>query len=370
MTMNDELLEICQFIEDKIARAPGINFRSLDDDGGHGNSHHILKLLQNHTQSISSCDQQRILQEFCETGPLIHLIDDQTVTEILINGQREIWYEKVGKLERLPDNFFSAFTYENFVQKIFCESGVHIDLRRPAVDGNWLGFRFHAIGVPLSLNGTILTLRRHPENPWTIDELCQAEWASRDVCHRLESLVTDNESLLIAGTTGSGKTSILSACLQNIRTNERAIILEDTKEIALPNQISLRLLTRSEARSELPDYSLSDLVRQSLRMRPDRLIMGEIRGPEAKDLLLSLSTGHKGAMATIHARSPHEALMRLEILIQLGAPMWRTETVRKLIFHGLQYIILTQRENHQRRFAGAYRISSLESSGFLLDREF
>jgi pilus assembly protein CpaF len=98
--------------------------------------------------------------------------------------------------------------------------------------------------------------------------------------------------------------------------------------------------------------------------------MGEIRGPEAKDLLLSLSTGHKGAMATIHARNPHEALMRLEILIQLGAPMWRTETVRKLIFHGIQYIILTQRENHQRRFAGAYRISSLESSGFLLDREF
>ncbi|MCB0321487.1 MAG: CpaF family protein, partial [Bdellovibrionales bacterium] len=315
--------------------------------------------------------KKRILGEFCDSGPLLSLIENLRVTEICVNGSNQIWYEIDGQLQSWQDRFFSGFTYENFIQRVFSDARVHIDLCQPAVDGSWKEFRIHAVGKPLSPLGTVLTLRRHPQNSWTLEKLEEHGWACRNSLEKIANLVRQKQTILIAGPTGSGKTSILSACLKNLAANERRSEERRTREIALPNPISLQLLTREDLRTHLPRYTLSDLIRHSLRMRPDRLIMGEVRGPEAKDLVLLLSTGHQGGLATIHARDPHEALMRLEILIQLGAPQWRPETVRKLIFHGVQYVLLTERlENGQRQFAGAYRLSSLESTGFLLDREF
>lgn len=365
-----ESLKLCQYLEEHIVRVPGVNLRKLDDDGGHGSKKHILNLMQNGPTPSSEAIRQRILNEFCDAGPLVQLMGDPEITEILINNRQEIWFERQGQLQTWPDHFFSDFTYNNFIQRIYSEAEVHIDLHQPAIDGFWRGFRFHAIGTPLVEEGPCLCLRRHPENAWTLEELSRRQWASPSICQKIADLVEQHQTLLIVGTTGSGKTSVLSACLQKITSNERALILEDTKEIALPNSVSLRLLTREDLRSQFLTYDLADLLRQSLRMRPDRIIMGEVRGPEAKDLLLTLSTGHRGGLATLHAKSPHEALMRLEVLIQLGAPQWHPDTVKKLILHGLQYVILTQRQQNQRQFAGAFRICSLESSGFLVDREF
>lgn len=371
VTLDEMGQQVCQYLESHLTRAPEVDLRNLDDDRGHGSESHLISLIEKYPQPLSPLLKKRILSEFCAAGPVHPLIEDLSVTEICINGFDQIWYEIDGQLRALQDRFFSGFTYENFIQRIFSDARVHIDLCQPAVDGSWKEFRLHAVGKPLSPLGTILTLRRHPQNSWTLEKLEERGWACRKLLGKIAHLVRQKQTLLIAGPTGSGKTSVLSACLKNLATNERALILEDTQEIALPNSSSLQLLTREDLRTHLPNYTLSDLIRHSLRMRPDRLIMGEVRGPEAKDLVLLLSTGHQGGLATIHARDPHEALMRLEILIQLGAPQWKPETVRKLIFHGIQYILLTERlENGQRQFAGAYRLSSLESTGFLLDREF
>ena len=368
--ISSELVETCSIVEEKVNQAPLINFRSVEDDLGHGGQNHLQTLISEHSQNLQPNQQKRLIEEFCGLGPIVQLLEYEDLTEIIINGPNEIWYEQGGHILPCPDRFLTTNTYRGFVQRLFQESGAYTDYAQPTADGHWRGFRFHAIGEPLVTGETKLTLRRHPENPWTLNNLAKNHWCQPDEATHLESLIKKKKSLLIVGQTSSGKTSILSACLQKVEPCERVLVLEDTPEINLPNQISLRMLTRDDERSELPPFGLSDLIRNALRMRPDRLVMGEVRGPEAKDLLLALSTGHQGGLATLHAHSPQEALMRLEVLIQLGAPQWSLETVRKLIFHGLQYVVVTTKSAKRRQFAGAFRLASLEPCGFLLDREF
>jgi pilus assembly protein CpaF len=319
---------------------------------------------------LSAHHQQRVLEEFCGLGPLADLITRSDVTEIILNGPEAVWYESNGRLVPHDDGFYSETTYRNFLQRVFVESGVFIDQAKPAVDGSWRGFRLHVIGEPLAPLFPHLTLRRIPTNPWTLDRLVEHQWCDPQAALALKDLVSSQQSMLIIGPTGSGKTSVLNACLQGVGPDSRTLLLEDTPELTVPNSVSTRLVTRDDSRSQYPRYDLCDLLRQSLRMRPDRLIMGEIRGAEAKDLLLTLSTGHRGGMATLHADSAAEALLRLEILIQMGAPQWQLETIRRLIFFGIQYVILATKNEGRRRFAGAFRLVSLESCGFLLERTF
>ena len=154
-----------------------------------------------------------------------------------------------------------------------------------------------------------------------------------------------------------------------MRSNERVILIEDTQELALPNSASTRLLTRKDAQGVLPIIDQMELVKQSLRMRPDRIVMGEIRGAEAKDLLMALSTGHSGSFATLHATDPQQALLRLEMLIQLGASFWSLEAIRNLIFLSLQNVIVVGRSpSGVRVLKGIYVLSSRETSGILVER--
>lgn len=368
MIHHNDLQPICRMVEEKLRQVPQLNLRSLEDDQGHGTKDHLREILGAHP--LSTDHQHRVLEEFCGLGPIGDLITRADITEIILNGPEAIWYECKGRLILHCDCFFSQSTYRNFIQRVFCESGVFIDQAKPAVDGCWRGFRLHVIGEPLTTSYPHLTLRRIPTNPWTLDRLVESQWCDPPTASALRELVIAHQSLLIVGPTGSGKTSVLNACLQEISPDSRALLLEDTPELAPPNSVSTRLVTRDDSRSQYPRYDLSDLLRQSLRMRPDRLIMGEIRGAEAKDLLLTLSTGHRGGMATLHADSAPEALLRLEILIQMGAPHWQLETIRRLIFFGIQYVILATRNEGRRRFAGAFRLVSLESCGFLLERTF
>ena len=215
----------------------------------------------------------------------------------------------------------------------------------------------------------VISLRRHPKNPWTFQKLKETGWANAEQIELLQKMVEKKENFLIIGGTGSGKTSLLNACLQHLQQNERAVIIEDTSEIKAPNAISCKLLTRQDAQGVLAPIDQTELVRQSLRMRPDRLVLGEIRGPEAKDLLMALSTGHAGSFATLHATDARQALLRLEMLIQLGAPYWSIEAIRNLIFLSLQKIVVVHRNKDSRReLAGIFQISSRESSGILIDQ--
>jgi pilus assembly protein CpaF len=312
--------------------------------------------------------KKRIQSEFLGFGPIETLLHHETTTEVLINSPEDIWIETQGQLQKVDDRFFSPFTYQLFLNKLLLRIEGVIDKETPILDRPMDQFRICIVDECLTQKNSIISIRRHPTYQWTLSKLRDANWCTDDDIHLLQTLVKERKRFLIIGPTGCGKTSVINALLDQTDSNCRSIIIEDTSEISSINSCSLKLLTRTQ-RSQLADITQSDLVKSSLRLRPDRIVMGEIRGSEAKDFLMALSTGHEGSFGSLHASDPQQALIRLEMLIQMGAPQWNLDAIRKLIFLSLDGILVLSKEPNGRRvFKGAYQITSLESSGFLLDR--
>ena len=283
-----------------------------------------------------------------------------------MNSHENIWFEKQGRLQKHEDTFFSHLTYENFIRKMCQEANIFTSFQNPTAQGKWNDFRLHIMAPPVHKDHTVFSLRRHPQNPWTFSKLFSKNWAPQTAFDFLKESLQQKKSFLIVGPTGCGKTSVLNACLQEV--SERTVIIEDTCELHCPNPLSLKFLTREVFQEKnLKSFSQKDLLKESLRMRPDRIVMGEIRSEEAKDFLLSLSSGHTGAFATLHAKTAKEALWRLEILIQMGAPHWTLQTIRSLIHFGLDYILVL---TSKRTLSGVYEITALEPrAGFLLEEK-
>lgn len=310
----------------------------------------------------------RVWEEFFGLGPIKNLISQENITEILINGPEQVWIEKEGSLEKYDDCFLSATTFGNFVDRLCSLSGVHATREHPSCDGAFGNFRLALVRENLTTTHAHISLRRHPENPWSFDRLAANGWCECVQIPLFHKLIQQKKNFLVIGSTGSGKTSILNALMSLIRPNERAVIIEDSAELSIPNPISMKLLTREDPQKIQSPITQADLVRRTLRLRPDRIVMGEIRGEEAKDFLMSLSTGHRGSFGTLHAQTPHQALLRLEMLIQLGAPQWSLQAIRRLIQLSLDYIVITEKTPAgARKFAGLYRLSSLEDHGFLVE---
>ncbi len=321
------------------------------------------------TADLGETDRLRFQNEIFGLGPLDLLFADEDVSEILINSATSIWFEKSGVLFRHPDKFFSEMSFAKFLQRLSIESGFFVTLERPAIDGEYRGFRMHWVHENLCGGNPLLSFRRHPKNPWTLETLLQAQWCRDSDVEIIQNLISKKENILVVGPTSSGKTSILNACLQKVEPSERIGVLEDSSEIQLPNQASFKLLTRFDTQKILPDIDLSELLKRALRLRPDRIVLGEIRHNEAKDFLLSLSTGHAGSMGSIHAEDPQQALLRLEMLVQMGAPTWSLQSIRRLLQLSLKYIIVTgKNENSKRQLKGIHQITSLEQTGFCLEK--
>ncbi len=307
-----------------------------------------------------------ILKSPSEQGPLTELLEDLTVTEILILGGSRIWIERNGKLCAWHSSFSGSLEFHRFVNQCLDEAGLVVDLKRPFGDGVWRDFRLHVTLSPLS-EETCLSLRRQQREGWSFAALLENGWASSRWVNTLSKWFQEGQSLIVYGDTGSGKTATAEALLKALPENCRVVLLEDTREIKPPNDASTRLVTR-KPQGDLKEINFTELLRQSLRMRPDRLVMGEIRGSEAKDFLMVLASGHCGGLATLHADSATKALLRLEMLVQLGAPQWDLRSVRLLIAHSIHYLIKVGRDDKGvRRLLALDKISSLEPTGFLLD---
>jgi len=330
------------------------------------------EIIIDHLNKLKEEPRQRLEAEFFGYGPLKPLLEDETITEIILNHYNSIWIEKEGRLTLHHDGFMTPQTYDSFLQRLYLEIGQEPSLTHPFVDSSWDYHRLHIIGSYTShLREVRLTIRKHKIQPWTLEDLHQEQWfsSSREF-NCLRELLQKKKNMLIIGPAGSGKTSVLKALLNACEANERIIILEDSKEINPPNAISTHLITRADSRGVLPTVSLTDLVRQSLRMRPDRLIVGEVRGGEAKDLLMALATGHRGSMGTLHAADPWQALLRLEMLIQIGAPDWSLFAIRKLILLSLDYLVVcTRLPSGKRELEGIYKLLTLEDSGIILENQ-
>lgn len=310
---------------------------------------------------------QRILSEFCSYGPLDSLIQKPNITEIIINNQNDIFYEDENGFQKSLDSFLSKVTFKNIVEKMMTESKLTINYKKPFAEGRWKHFRLHITGPPIVKNDFHISLRKQEESPWSFKKLYQNNWAPQSVIQNLKQIIEEKNNFLIVGPTSSGKTSVLNACLQEVKNTERVITIEDADEIALPNSLSTKLLTQTNAESTLSLIGQESLLKQSLRLRPDRLVMGEVRGPEAKDLLLALSSGHQGSIGTIHGNNHKQALLKLEMLTQMNSPQWQSLTVQKLIFSSLQYLIVLEKHKELRFLKGIYKINAHESTGFLFD---
>lgn len=316
-------------------------------------------------EGLEDSSRNRITAEFFEFGPLGRIQSDESVTEILVMAPDSIWVERLGHLERLPDRFLNRITYRGCFNRILRAAKSNVDETKPFANGRWLDFRVHVAGAPIVGDLPCLTLRRVRNRRWTLEELHAAGWATERGVQQIRELVTRRQNVLVIGATGSGKTSALSAAMHEAAEHERVLILEDTDEIPVPTPASLKLLTKIARHSEDTEIGLGDLLKQSLRMRPDRLVMGEVRGAEAKDLLMAFATGHEGCWGTLHASNAREALLRLEMLVQMGAPQWTAATVRALIHSSIHYIVTVDRtKDGKRRLASISKVASLEEMGF------
>ena len=327
----------------------------------------ISKIIE---ENSSPNHRHRLFSEFCGYGPLEPLIYKTDLNEIMVNDRHNIAFEENGVIQNHPDYFLSKITFENTVEKLCAESQITVNLKKPFAEGRWKDFRIHITRPPLVKKDFHIIFRKHPKNQWTFEKLYQRDWASQEAIDILKDFIKNKFSFLIIGPTSSGKTSVLNACLHELPKNERVISIEDADEICAPNKVSLKLFTQTAPESSIPIINQEDLVKQSLRLRPDRIVMGEVRGAESKDLLLALASGHQGSIGTLHAKDHKQALWKLETLTQIGAPQWNYITIQRLIHSSLQGVIVLERKENLKLLKGIYKITGYEKTGFLFETLF
>lgn len=267
-------------------------------------------------------------------------VEDSSVTEIMINGRDHIFVEKGGRLRELDMGFDSLEKLQDVIQQIVAGCNRVVNEASPIVDARLVdGARVNIVMNPIALNGPIVTIRRFPEKPITMDWLVRNRSVSEEAALFLETLVKAGYNIFISGGTGSGKTTFLNALSQFIPSEERVITIEDSAELqllGLPNLV--RMETRNGNTEGCREISIRELIRTSLRMRPDRIVVGEVRGAEAFDMLQCMNTGHDGSMSTGHANSGKDMLARLENMVLMGMELPLT-AIRRQIASGIDVLV-------------------------------
>lgn len=271
---------------------------------------------------------------------LQELVDDPQITEIMINGPDQIFIEQSGRLTESGLHFDSAEKLQNVIQQIVSDCNRTVNEASPIVDARLQnGARVNVVLNPVALNGPIVTIRRFPDQPITMEDLVSFGSITEEVCQWLNKLVQAKYNIFISGGTGSGKTTFLNALSNYIPIEERIITIEDSAELQIKNIPNLvRLETRNANVEGCREITIRDLIKTSLRMRPDRIIVGEVRGGEAFDMMQCLNTGHDGSMSTGHANSSQDMLSRLENMILMGIEI-PLAAIRQQITSGIDIII-------------------------------
>lgn len=320
----------------------------------------LRALVDQHTQHLNPEQKQRIGDEFFGLGPLRPLVGKKGLREILVLNHEHIYWEDGEGLHLSEDSFYSPLTYRNFIQRFCKRTGIVYSLKKPFANGEWESFRIHLVAKPIVEN-VQLTLRKHLSEVLSLETYRETEICTDEQLKIMQQIVAEKRNFLIVGGTSSGKTTLLNSLIAEVGP-DRIVAIEDTSELKMPNTASVKMLT-----SEM-GWCQEKLVQQSLRMRPDRIAMGEVRGGEAKDFLQALATGHRGSMGTLHGDDAQQALYRLEMLVQMGCPQWSLESVRRLISLSLDHIIVIRKEGRHRKIKGIYQLKGLESFGFLFQK--
>ena len=301
---------------------------------------------------------------------LQELVDDKDVTEIMVNGPNEIFYEKAGRIYEFNGHFSSEEKLEDVIQQIVGRHNRVVNQASPIVDTRLSdGSRVNIVLNPISIGGSAVSIRKFPEHPMSMEKLIDIESISPEAAGVLQILTQAKYNIFISGGTGSGKTTFLNALSQYIPDDERIITIEDSAELQLVGAKNIvRLETRNSNTDGVTPITIRDLIRTALRMRPDRIIVGECRGAEALDMLQAMNTGHDGSLSTGHANSPADAISRIEVMTLMVAEEMPLKAIRQQVASGIDIIVqLGRLRDKSRRVLEISEIDSFTDGEIMLN---
>jgi len=371
--LSDEYFELKATIHDRLAKV--IDLSLLDDIEEHRLRREISRATETilddnsiETIPLNARERARLLKEIenevIGLGPLEDLMCDSSISDILVNSYNSVYVERFGRLEKSRIRFKDDAHLMRIIEKIVSAVGRRIDEISPMVDARLAdGSRVNAIIPPLALDGPSLSIRRFSVDPLTLKDLILLKTITPSLGDLLKSIVGARLNVLISGGTGSGKTTMLNVMSQFVSPDERIVTIEDSAELQLKQDHVVRLETRPPNIENKGQITQRNLVRNSLRMRPDRIIVGEVRGAEAVDMLQAMNTGHDGSLTTVHANTPVDALMRIETMVNMAGFNLPSEYIKKYIASAVDVVIQVERlMDGSRKVVSLQEITGMEGN--------
>jgi pilus assembly protein CpaF len=355
-----------------LSRITGLSDEELRDD--------IRRLaegmLRASSRKVPPIDEERLVEELIAEsfglGPLEPYLQDPDVTDILVNGPHEVYVERLGRLQETNTVFADEEHLLQIIQRIVARIGRRIDEHSPMVDARLPdGSRVNAIIPPLALHGPVLSIRRFGHRPLQINDLLVRGSVCPEILKTMEAVIEGRINVMVSGGTGSGKTTLLNNLSKFIPANERLVTIEDSAELLLQRKHVVKLETRPKSAEGTSEVSQRDLVRNALRMRPDRIILGEVRGGEALDMLQAMNTGHDGSMSTGHANSPRDMLSRLETMVLMAGVDLPVRAIREQVASAVDLIVQQSRlKDGTRRIVNITEVQGMEGDVIVMQDVF
>jgi pilus assembly protein CpaF len=375
----DRIAEVRTRVQERLVESlgPRLYDASLSDTELEGMVHQRLReLLDEEEGPLAAQEKLLIVRQIGDSvlglGPLEPYIRDPEVTEVMVNNWDTIYVERSGKLFWTGTKFHDEGQLRRTIDKIVAKVGRRVDEASPMVDARLPdGSRVNAIIPPLAIDGPTLTIRKFAADPYQADDLVEFGTMSSSVSKFLEACVRGRINIMVAGGTGAGKTTTLNVISSFIPDDERIVTIEDAAELKLQQPHVVRLESRPPNIEGKGQVTIRDLVRNSLRMRPDRIVVGEVRGSEALDMLQAMNTGHDGSISTIHCNSPRDALSRLETITMMAGMELGSRAIREQIASAIQLIVYQQRlKDGTRRFTHVTEVAGMEGEVITLQDIF
>ncbi|MCW2840288.1 MAG: pilus assembly protein CpaF [Aeromicrobium sp.] len=376
---NDALSGLKRRVTDELFARLGarVSDSSLTDDQLSSFVRTELGVILEQEQTVLSADEKKrvirsIEDDALGLGPIQQLLDDESISEIMVNAYDQIYVERGGRLVPSPRVFTSEEHLRMVIERIVARVGRRIDESSPLVDARLVdGSRVNAVIPPLAVNGSSLTIRKFSTKPLTVKDLVGLGTMSADVADVLRACVEGRLNILVSGGTGTGKTTLLNVLSSFIPATERIVTIEDAVELQLQQRHVVRLESRPPNVEGRGEVTIRDLVRNSLRMRPDRIVVGECRGGEALDMLQAMNTGHDGSISTLHANSPRDALARLETLVLMAGMDLPLRAIREQAASAVDLLVQISRlRDGTRRITSVTEVQGLEGDTIVLQDVF
>ncbi|RXZ72677.1 CpaF family protein [Agromyces albus] len=336
----------------------------------------LAEIVAGEQLALSTAERNRLIDDIGADvlgyGPLEPLLADPTITEIMVNRFDQLYVERNGRLTETHHRFTGEPQLRRVIERIVSRVGRRIDESSPLVDARLQdGSRVNAIIPPLAVNGSSLTIRKFAATPYTVEDLVNFGTLTREVATVLDAAVRAKLNILVSGGTGTGKTTMLNVLSGFIPSDERIITIEDAVELQLQQEHVVRLESRPPNIEGRGEITIRDLVRNSLRMRPDRIVVGEVRGPESLDMLQAMNTGHEGSISTLHANSPRDAISRMETLVLMAGMDLPLRAIREQISSAIDLIVqITRHKDGARRVTHITEVHGMEGEIITLQDAF